>query len=64
MSKTSSLLINLQILSTDGIHSLAEELSYLVVNTTTSQSHHAENCAKRFHEAHTRAGEALYFQIG
>ncbi|KAJ8731033.1 hypothetical protein PYW08_002446 [Mythimna loreyi] len=42
--------------NTDGIQSLAEELNYLVVNTTTSQSHQAENCAKRFHEAHTRAG--------
>ncbi|KAF9805732.1 hypothetical protein SFRURICE_009364 [Spodoptera frugiperda] len=41
--------------NTDGIQSLAEELSYLVVNTTTSQSHHAENCAKRFHESHIRA---------
>ncbi|KAJ8721732.1 hypothetical protein PYW07_002507 [Mythimna separata] len=42
--------------NTEGIQSLAEELSYLVVNTTTSQSHQAENCAKRFHEAHIRAG--------
>ncbi|XP_047019225.1 lysosomal-trafficking regulator isoform X5 [Helicoverpa zea] len=42
--------------NTDGIQSLAEELSYLVVNTTTSQSHHAENLAKKFHESHLRAG--------
>ncbi|XP_063893728.1 lysosomal-trafficking regulator isoform X1 [Helicoverpa armigera] len=42
--------------NTDGIQSLAEELSYLVVNSTTSQSHHAENLAKKFHESHLRAG--------
>ncbi|KAH9641247.1 hypothetical protein HF086_016420 [Spodoptera exigua] len=42
--------------NTDGIQSLAEELNYLVVNSTASQSHHAENCAKRFHESHIRAG--------
>lgn len=37
--------------------SLSEDLKYFVVNNVTSQSHLAESCAKRFHEAHTRAGE-------
>ncbi|CAB3250851.1 unnamed protein product [Arctia plantaginis] len=40
----------------DTILSVSEDLKYLVVNNVTSQSHLAENCAKRFHEAHTRAG--------
>lgn len=40
----------------EATNSLSDDKNYVMVNHVTSQSHQAESYAKRFHEAHTKAG--------